>query len=374
MPDPESCKTSRMQRQLHSVFRRLTWGAGALLIVLSFGSSHAADEPIRLRIIGGIASVSQYTKLEAPFWLRDVPLLTHGRVIAEIHPFDQSGLSGQEMLQLISLGVVPFGTALLALVSADEPELNAADLPLLSPDMASLRNNLALLRPYINLVLQRKYGIELLGVYAYPAQALHCARDFTSLNDLRGRKVRTSSVGQSEMVAALGAVPVILPFAEIVGAIRNDVVDCAITGAMPGNQIGLPNVTSYIHPMAIGWGLSFFGVSAAAWGRLPPDIRDTLRVGIAGLEHAIWDSADRETASGLACDIGGDDCVDGTKFHMNFVPVTAEGAARRDQLLRESILPGWVRRCGDECVTAWNEALAPAIGIKAQGARGGPAP
>jgi TRAP-type C4-dicarboxylate transport system substrate-binding protein len=351
---------------------------GAIGIAVSLGgpwagSCRAADEPIQLRIVGGLAAVSQYTKLEAPFWLRDVPLLTRGRVVAEIHPFDQSGLSGHEMPQLMSLGVVPFGTALLALVAADEPELNAVDLPLLSPDMASLRATLTLGRPYVSLVLQRKYGIELLGIYAYPAQVLHCARRFTALDDLRGRKIRTSSVGQSELMAALGAVPVILPFADIVGAIRDNVVDCAITGAMPGNQIGLPNVTSYIHPMAIGWGLSFFGANAAAWERLPPDIRDTLRTGIRGLEHAIWDAAERETATGLACAIGGGDCVEGTKFHMRYVPVSAEDPARRVRLLRDHILPGWLRRCGEACVTAWNETLAPTVGINAATTRPNPA-
>jgi hypothetical protein len=69
--------------------------AGMLLAAGLISSGHAADGPIQLRIIGGIAAVNQYQEYEAPFWTRDVPRLTHGRIQADIHPFDQSGLSGQ---------------------------------------------------------------------------------------------------------------------------------------------------------------------------------------------------------------------------------------------------------------------------------------
>jgi hypothetical protein len=30
------------------------------------------------------------------------------------------------------------------------------------------------------------------------------------------------------------------------------------------------------------------------------------------------------------------------------------------------VLPGWVRRCGDACVNAWNARLAPSLGVTAQ--------
>jgi TRAP-type C4-dicarboxylate transport system substrate-binding protein len=267
-----------------------------------------ANEPVELKVVGGLAGVSQYERLEKPFWEHQIETLSNGSIKAEIHAFDRSGLPGQEMLQLMRLGIVPFGTALLAVVSGDEPELNAVDLPALNPDMQALRKTVALYRSHLQQMLRTKFGIELLAVYAYPAQVIFCARPFTGLSDLVGRRIRTSSVGQSEMMAALGAIPVLTPFAEIVNSIRTGVVDCAITGTLSGNEIGLPNVTSYIYPMAISWGLSFFGANAAVWEALPTDLRTTLKEAIAGLEREIWDAADRETAAGLACDIGAPDC------------------------------------------------------------------
>ena len=344
---------------------RIAIGVGMLVGAVAVSSARAADGPIQLKVVGGLAGVSQYTAYEEPFWTQEVPLLTHGRVQAEIHPFDRSGLPGQEMLQLMRLGVVPFGTALLALVSGDEPELNAVDLPTLNPDMASLRKTVGLYRAHLHDTLQQKYGIELLGIYAYPAQVLYCAQKFESLKDLAGRKVRTSSVGQSEMMSALGAIPIVIPFSEIVNAVKTDVVDCAITGTMSGGEIGLPNVTSYISPLSVSWGLSFFGANKLAWDQLPADIRSTLRSGIHTLELSIWDAADRDTASGLACDVGAGACASGKKFHMTLVPITAADEALRQQLLTRSILPKWIQRCGNDCVTAWNTTLASAVGIRA---------
>lgn len=333
-----------------------------ILSITSVGS--AADAPIQLKVVGGLAGVGQYTNFEEPFWMNDVPRLTDGRVQVEIYPFDRSGLPGQEMLQLMRLGVVPFGTALLAQVSGDEPELNAVDLPMLNPNVASLRRTVELYRDHLHEILLQKYGIELLGIYAYPAQVLYCEKRFASLKDLAGRKIRTSSVGQSEMMSALKAIPVVTPFSGIVSAIKAGVVDCAITGTMSGNEIDLPAVTSYISPLAISWGLSFFGANKQAWDQLPSDIRSTLQDSIHKLELMIWEGANRETAAGLACNIGSSACAGGKTFNMHLVLLTAEDDMLRKQLLTQSILPSWVQRCGNDCVAVWNGTLGPALRIQ----------
>ena len=39
-------------------------------------------------------------------------------------------------------------------------------------------------------------------------------------------------------------------------------------------------------------------------GRIAPDLQPLLRDAISGLEAQIWDAADRETAEGIACDVG----------------------------------------------------------------------
>ncbi|MGG5889646.1 TRAP transporter substrate-binding protein [Falsiroseomonas sp. HC035] len=322
--------------------------------------------PIRLKIVGGLANVSQYVRYEEPFWRSRIGELTDGRVQAEIAPFDRSGIRGQEMLQLMRLGVVPFGTALLAVVSTEEPEFNAVDLPALAPDMASLRQTVTAFRPHVEQVLRERYQIELLGIYTYPAQVVFCTRPFSGLSDLSGRRIRTSSVGQSEMVQALGATPVVIPFAEVVQAIRGGVVECAITGTLSGNAVGLHEVTTHVHSMALAWGISIFGASGTAWAAVPADIQSIIRQGVSDLELQIWAAADRETGEGLACNAGLPSCTAGRRGSMTVVPVSQADDERRRQLLTEVVLPRWVNRCGLDCVDAWNEHLAPVLGIRAR--------
>ena len=325
-----------------------------------------AEEPIRMRIVGGLADVSQYLRYEEPFWREGISRATNGRIVAEIAPFDRSGIRGQEMLSLMRLGVVSFGTALLAVVSTEEPEFNAIDLPAVNPDIAALRRSVAAFRGHLTETLRDRYDVELIGVYVYPAQVVFCRRPFSSLADLSGRRIRTSSVGQSEMFAALGATPVVIPFAEIVSAIRSGVVECAVTGTLSGNDIGLHEVTTHVHSMAITWGLSIFGANLGTWNALPEWARDTVRTEVAKLEADIWDAADRETGEGLACNAGQPSCRNGRRGNMVIVPVSETDEQRRRQLLTDSILPGWVRRCGTECVDAWNKTLAPVLGIRAR--------
>jgi TRAP-type C4-dicarboxylate transport system substrate-binding protein len=332
---------------------------------LAFGSATAqADQPINLKIVGGLASVSQYERLEKPFWEQRIRELSGGRISAEIHPYDRSGLPGPEMLQLMRLGVVPFGTALLAVVAGDEPELNVVDLPGLNPDMPTLRKTVGVYRPRLEELLRTRFSVELLAIYSYPAQAIFCTKPFTGLGDLAGRKVRTSSVGQSEMMTALGAVPVIIPFAEMLRAVRTGVVDCAITGTLSGNEIGLSDITGSVYPMAISWGLSIFGANTAAWEALPRDLQVVLRQQIEGLERDIWTAAEQETSDGLACDTGSPRCPDGHHLsQMQLVRITPEDEARRRRLLVQSVLPGWIQRCGADCVPLWNQNLASTVGI-----------
>jgi len=323
-------------------------------------------EPQRLRIVGGLAGVSQYTRQEEPFWTRDLPRITGGQVTAEIVPFDRAGIRGQEMLRLIQLGVVPYGTAILSLSATQDPVFGAPDLAGLNPDMASVRKTVAAFRPFLETSL-RVRGIELLAVYAYPAQVVFCNKPFTSLADLATRRIRTSSPPQADLVEALGGVPVQTGFADIMANMKSGNIECAITGTMSGNTIGLHEVTTHIHSMAINWGLSVFGANAAAWNALPADVRARLREELPKLEQAIWAEAERETGEGIACNTGSTSCPDpARRGKMVEVKASPTDDARRRAIFVGTVLARWVHRCGPTCADVWNRTIAPVAGFEAK--------
>ncbi|MCX8132822.1 MAG: TRAP transporter substrate-binding protein [Roseococcus sp.] len=349
---------------MRSRFPRSPWSLLAILCLL--GVPARAQETVHLRILGGLANVSQYVRFEQPFWERRIRELSGGRLTAEIMSFDAAGLRPSEVLPLMRLGVAPFANVLLAAAAGEDPEINIADLPTLNPDIASLRQNVARVRPFVAQLLRDRYDVELLAIYTYPAQVIFCRRAFSGLSDLAGRRVRTSSVAQSEVVEALGARPVVIPFAEIVPAIRAGVVECAITGTLSGNAIGLHEVTTHVHALAISWGLSAFGASRGAWETLSEADRALLRSALADLEREIWEGAERETGEGLACNTGQSGCSSGRPGRMTLVPVSRADAALRERLLRETVLPRWIARCGPDCAQLWNDLLAPLTGVRAR--------
>ena len=351
----------RLSRSAHRWGRGALWLAGAALLALAAPAAQA-QEP--LKVVGGLAGVSQYLRYEEPFWRERLPALTGGRATAEVTPSDRSGFRPEEMLSLIQRGTVPFGTILLAQAAAEEPEFQALDLPLQNPDIATLRRTVQLYRPHLQRMLAERYGIELLAIYTYPAQVTWCRRPFSGLADLAGRRIRTSSLGQAEVFEALGATPVTIPFAGIVPAMREGRVECAVTGALSGQAIGLQTVATHIQDMALSWGVSMFGANRAAWNALPEEVRAPLRRGLGELEEAIWKGAEAETVEGIRCATGAPDCT-GPRGALSLVPMSPEDVARRRGLLVWMVLPRWIDRCGPDCAAIWNATLGGTLGILA---------
>jgi TRAP-type C4-dicarboxylate transport system substrate-binding protein len=340
------------------------------LLVMFIAPTYAADKPsakVNLRVVGGLAGGNLFPRFEQPFWEKTLPVLSKGEVTAEIVPFDRSGLRTNEVLRLVKLGVVPFGTMLMGGILEADPELAAADLAGLNPDMASLRRSLAAFRPHLEKVMRERHGIETLAIYVYPAQVTFCSRAFANLSDLSGRRVRISNPSQADLLRPFGAIPLQMEFSQVLGNMRSGNVDCAITGAMTGNTIGLADVASHISARATTWGLSVFGANMGAWQALPPNVRALISAELPKLEQAIWADAEAITQEGVSCNVGRSACVSGKPGRMKEVISGPADEQKLKEAFRTSVLPAWVDRCADACVQVWNQILAPVTGIRAEG-------
>ena len=278
--------------QFNSTAKTLIHGL-ALLLALTCPSLPAQPVPdtkpvLRLRILGGLAGLNQYTRLEQPFWSRELAQLSHGKYSADITPFDKAGVPGGDMLRLLKLGVVPFGTTLVSSMAQQHPQFTAMDLAGLNPDMASLKKNVAAFRPYLENELRSHHNIQMLALYTYPAQVLFCKQPFSRLTDLKGRRIRASSTTQSDFIRAIGALPVMTGFAQIMDNIASGNIDCAITGTMSGNTLGLHEASRHISSMPITWGLAVFAANINAWAALPPDLRALISRELPRLETKVW--------------------------------------------------------------------------------------
>lgn len=338
------------------------------LVFLMFFASlcNAQTAPVqRLRIVGGLGGVTQYTGHEEQFWTRDLAALSDGRYTASIVPFDRAGVPGQEMLNLMQLGVVPFGTALMSQMSTQFPELGAPDMAGLNPDIPTLRRVVSAFRPYLSETLRDRYNVELLAVYIYPAQEVFCSKPMRQLADLAGRRTRVSSATQADFVTALGGAPVYTEFTQIIANMKSGNTDCAITGTMSGYTLGLHEVTGTLYTIPLSWGVAVFAANRESLAALPPDLQALLRKELPRLEAAVWAQSERETDEGIACNTGAAGCSKPVKGRMVAVAPSPQDEARRREIFATRVLPGWVQRCGPVCAKVWNETLGPVVGLRA---------
>ena len=353
-----------IQQQIFSV-RRAPWAALALAWGLQSVGLAAEPPQYQFRVVGGLAGVSQYTQWEEPFWSRELPRMSGGRFKAEIVPFDRAGVPRDDMLRLLQLGVVPFGTVLMGSMTANYPQYTAPDLAGLNPDSSSLKLSVAAFRPFLEKSLREQHGVQLLALYVYPAQVVFCKKPFAALADLSGRRVRVSSAAQADFVGALGATPVHTAFAQIVSSVQAGSIDCAITGTLSGNGLGLQAVTSHMHAMPLNWGVALFAANLSAWEALPADLRTLLRKELPPLEAAIWEESERDTAQGIACNTGQSACTKGVKGNMVLVPMSAQDERKRQDIFVSTVLPRWLQRCGPRCAEIWNQTIGLARGLPA---------
>ena len=342
--------------------KRLVFSA-ALAALLSL-SVHAETLPrTQLKVVGGLSNLSAYNDYEKPFWTKVVPSLSNGQVTAEIKGFNEMGLKGPELLRLMSQGVVEFGTATLSYFSSDNPINEAVDLAGLAPDAQTARAVVDAFAPVYAKFYGPGSGIKILGMSPYPAQVLFCNAEIKSLADIKGKKVRTSSRTQAEFIEALGGSGVTLAFGEVVPAMQNKVIDCAITGSLSGYSAKWYEVSTHLYALPINWNQQIHAVNQKAWDKLNPGVQKLITDQFSNLVHDIWVAADKQTQEGYDCNSGAAACKQAVKGKMVLVQPTEADRAMLKKVLSESVLPKWAARCSAQCVADFNASVGSIVDV-----------
>lgn len=345
--------------------KRLVFSA-ALAALLSL-SVHAETLPrTQLKVVGGLSNLSAYNDYEKPFWTKVVPSLSNGQVTAEIKGFNEMGLKGPELLRLMSQGVVEFGTATLSYFSSDNPINEAVDLAGLAPDAQTARAVVDAFAPVYAKFYGPGSGIKILGMSPYPAQVLFCNAEIKSLADIKGKKVRTSSRTQAEFIEALGGSGVTLAFGEVVPAMQNKVIDCAITGSLSGYSAKWYEVATHLYALPINWNSQIHGVNQKAWNKIDPKVQAFLQTNIKTMIDNMWDAAAAQTQQGYDCNSGAAACTLPVKGKMVIVQPTAADRAQLKKLMQDIVLPKWAARCSASCVQDFNATIGKTVGMTAK--------
>lgn len=308
----------------------------------------------------------QYTLVDQPLLRDGLRARSNGRIEVTLATHAERNLGGPEIIRLVRAGQAEIGAGTLTTLSGDVPILDGVDLAGLAPDIALARRIAEAMTPVANRELER-FGVRILAMYPFPAQVLFCRAPFTSLADLRGRRIRTFGNSLVDFYSALGAQPVSIAFPEVYSALERGVVDCAITGSGSGAAARWPEVTTHISDLPVSWAVSAYVVNLAWYNRQEPAVRALLEEVFREISDRQWRLGAEATRDGIDCNIGH---RDGCRIHaLAARPMTEVKASEADRaevrrVFEQVVLPGFVRRCGARCGEVYNQVIAPLSGVR----------
>jgi len=269
------------------------------------------------------------------------------------------------MLRLLKLGVMDFAGMDISKMAGDDPRFEACDLAGLTLDADKARAACNAYRDVIDRQMQKNWNAKLLAFGGNTPQVFWCRTPVKGLDDLKGKKVRVFNNTMRDFLGGLGATSVSMAFAEVVPALNNGVVDCAVTGSLSGNTAGWAEVSKTLYNMSLGWSINVLAINLNTWNRLDPKLQAFLLAETKAYENKMWDTLKKATAEADNCNTNKQPCTLGKMTNIELINVKPAEAETHKKLVEGAVLAGWAKRCGAECAKEWNETVGKSLGLTA---------
>ena len=340
--------------------------AAAAIVLACAGGAAAQDLPKHhFKVLIQDSPSPQVKLMQAPFWNEWLPAASKGQITALAIPYDQAGIPDEAVLRLLKAGAFDFANFDIAKVAGDDPRFEGCDLSGLTFTFADARKACDAWRATVDRLMQAKWNAKLLAFGSGPPQAIWCATEIKKFDDLKGKKLRVYTKTMVDFANGIGAAPVNISFREVVTALQNKTVDCAVTGTSVGNSAGWIEVTKYLMPISLGWAINVAVVNLNTWKRLDPKTQMFLEAEFKKYEDKFFEVMKATDDDAANCNFGKQPCKNGKLANMTLVSMTDEDHQRFKKLMQESVLKGWLARAGKEVAKEWNDTVGKALGMEA---------
>ena len=328
------------------------------------GVSLAQD--VELSVVGSWSGLPLHRLYEQPFWTETLPEASGGSITVNLTTFDQMGVAGGDVFRLLDEGVFDIGMTVADYTVSDAPELEGLDVPLVATEAADAQTMVEAARPMVEDIMRDSFGAKLLAIAPYPPQVVFCNAEIASLADLEGLKVRGSGRMTTQFLEALGAEGVNLGFSEVPGALERGVIDCAITGSGSGYSAGWWESSTHLMTLPLGgWDAVVTAMNLEKWESLDEATQTLIQTQITeNFEAPAWAAAAAALETDIACLTGSGDCPAGDPADMTLVEPTEADVETANRVLRETVLPDWAERAGDDWAQRWSETVGAAVGVQ----------
>ncbi len=215
-------------------------------------------------------------------FIDEVKQKTNGDLIINLHLGGSLPIKADGITAAVTDNVVQFADDGFA--TGTIPISAVLRLPMLIQSESEMLKAMEIVSPYLQ-ASYNKRGIEVLGQYSYPVQVIWGRKKITSLDDIKGLKLRVTSVEQGEFIRRFGGVPLTLGAPDVAAALDRGVVEGALT-ASSGGGLAWHDLLKYRYAFPTSWVNSTYIVNKEAMDALPADEQKIVRD--AGVTWTAW--------------------------------------------------------------------------------------
>lgn len=203
----------------------------------------------------------------------DIKEQTHGDLTINVHlggslPIKADGITAGLTDNVIQIADDGFATGTI-------PVTGVYRLPMLIQSEPEMQKALDVLRPYVQAAYAKR-GLEALTQYYYPVQVIWGRKKIEHLADIKGLKLRVTSVEQGEFIRRFSGVPLTLGAPDVAAALDRGVVEGALT-ASSGGGMAWHDLLKYRYAFPTSWVNSTYVVNKEAMSALPPATQKIVR-------------------------------------------------------------------------------------------------
>ncbi len=162
---------------------------------------------------------------------KDVQQLTNGTVQITIFPGGELPYPPTEAVNIVRDRFVEGAGAVSDFVGGSVPLLNLMNLPMMVTNLDEMTKAMKIFLPYAEKEFEKRGARTLFWHFNSQKSLFGRGKPVTSLDDLKGMKIRSFGVADAQFIQRLGAIPVAMPNTEVPQAMQRGVMDAFIASA-----------------------------------------------------------------------------------------------------------------------------------------------
>lgn len=219
---------------------------------------------------------------------------TNGEVNITVHPGGALGLKGPEMLVAVRDGQVAMADIQMNQQVGEHKFWGIESLPYLATGYDELRKLQRHTRPHFD-KLATQYGQKILYIVPWPPQGVFSKVAFDSApTQLKGLKIRTIDKNASDFFNKIGAVPLQMPWGDVVPALATGALDAVATSSTSGVDGKFWEFLAYCNRLNWQMNSQMVSVNQRSWAKLKPAQQKAIESLAKQMEGEFWAVSQKE--------------------------------------------------------------------------------